>query len=357
MSKDLRYRLLKDLDIFLDEEKQEKLIDDLTEAFEASPEAAAHRQKHGVDRLIWVEMFLSVAINHYRQGMIAYYNSQDMRTMLYEIIPEIALVQSEHAEEIIQELRAFWQYLRHELQLPNAEKCLKVLNQKNIVERFRQELADPNNWGTAKSVFMPAIEAGVDLTDEQAVQKYVDEYNQKMMQEHEALMNAPVPDAILKKRDEIIEIATNFCKQHLNDEYADLAQKMAEVIARVKPESPFARGRAKSWAAGIVYALGQVNFLFDPGTEPHMRADELCETIGVSQQTASSKAKDIRKGMGLVPFDPNWTLPSQQENNPLLEFLDMMQEMYPDEPPPDNVIPFPGLPPTEPDENDAGDED
>ena len=47
------------------------------------------------------------------------------------------------------------------------------------------------------------------------------------------------------------------------------------------------------WAAGIVYALGRVNFLSDDSYEPHMRLSDLCQKIGVSQSTASIESREM----------------------------------------------------------------
>ncbi|HET6566972.1 MAG TPA: DUF6398 domain-containing protein [Rhodothermales bacterium] len=66
-----------------------------------------------------------------------------------------------------------------------------------------------------------------------------------------------------------------------------------------------------------MYALAQVNFLFDRSQDPSMSASELCEKIGVSQSTASNKARDIWDRLDLMSFDPDWTLPSMMERNPL----------------------------------------
>jgi Domain of unknown function (DUF6398) len=58
-----------------------------------------------------------------------------------------------------------------------------------------------------------------------------------------------------KRYEAITEITDQFCQQHLNNEYADLSRKMAAALSRMRP-SPLESGRARSWAAGIVYALG-----------------------------------------------------------------------------------------------------
>ena len=125
-----------------------------------------------------------------------------------------------------------------------------------------------------------------------------------------------VPESMQAVYDEVTAISDDFCKQHLNEEYAELARQMAATLARKRP-SPLMSGHIRSWVAGIIYALGQVNFLFDKSQSPHMRADELCSRMGVSKQTAGSHAKKISGMLGTYQLDPNWCLPSKLDNNPL----------------------------------------
>ncbi len=40
--------------------------------------------------------------------------------------------------------------------------------------------ADSDNWGPAKTIMMGAIEAGVDMDDTDAINKYMHEYNSKL---------------------------------------------------------------------------------------------------------------------------------------------------------------------------------
>src|SRR5574339_107918 len=113
-----------------------------------------------------------------------------------------------------------------------------------------------------------------------------------------------VPESLQAVYDEITNSSDAFCREYLNEEYADLARKMAATLARKRP-SPLVNGRADSWAAGILYTLGQVNFLFDKSQSPHMRADELCKRIGVSQQTAGGRAQKIREMLDIFQMHPD----------------------------------------------------
>ena len=129
-----------------------------------------------------------------------------------------------------------------------------------------------------------------------------------------------VPKSMQALYDEITAISDAFCKEHLNEEYAVLARKMAATLARKRP-SPLVTGQANGWAAGILYTLGQVNFLFDKSQSPHMRADELCKRAGVSQQTASGRAQKIREMLDIFQMHPDWTLASLMDDNPLVWML------------------------------------
>ena len=116
--------------------------------------------------------------------------------------------------------------------------------------------------------------------------------------------------------DETVAITDTFCAEHLTESYAMMARKLAAALSRKRP-SPLVRGRKKSWAGGILYTLAQVNFLWDPASEPYMSATDLCEKLGVSKGTASSKARDIGDMFNMVPMDPQWCLPELMDDNPM----------------------------------------
>ena len=129
-----------------------------------------------------------------------------------------------------------------------------------------------------------------------------------------------VPASVEPAYSAIVNLTDTVCNQHLNDEYAALARRLAATLARKRP-SPITRGKPEIWACAIIHALGTVNFLFDKSQTPHMRADELCAVFGVSQSSASNKAKLIRDMLNMYQLDPNWCLPSRVDENPLIWIL------------------------------------
>ena len=126
-----------------------------------------------------------------------------------------------------------------------------------------------------------------------------------------------VPKSMRATYDAIVGLTDDFCRDHLNTEYRDLARDMAAALCRKRP-SPVASGQPRTWACGIVYELGRVNFLSDPSTQPAMTLAEVCAAFGVGQSTASAKARAISQALGVNRLDPSWSLPSLLDTNPLV---------------------------------------
>ncbi len=125
-----------------------------------------------------------------------------------------------------------------------------------------------------------------------------------------------VPEAMQPRYLEIVALTDALCQEKLNAEYAALCREMAATLARKRP-SPLANGQVKTWACGIVYTIGFVNFLFDKTQTPHMRADELCTWFGVAATTGGNKSRQIRDMLKITQLDVKWTLPSMVDQNPL----------------------------------------
>ncbi len=126
-----------------------------------------------------------------------------------------------------------------------------------------------------------------------------------------------VPKSMRAAYDAVVGLTDEFSDEHLNTEYRELARDMVAALCRKRP-SPLASGQPRTWACGIVYVLGQVNFLSDRSTQPAMTMAEVCAAFGVGQSTASAKARVISNALGTRRFDPAWTLPSLMERNPLV---------------------------------------
>ena len=126
-----------------------------------------------------------------------------------------------------------------------------------------------------------------------------------------------VPKSMQATYAAITTLTDAFCREHLNEDYRVLAQRMTAALCRKRP-SPFAPGQPRTWACGIVYVLGQINFLTDPSTQPFMTTADLCAWFGVGQSTASAKARVISQALDTSRMNPEWSLPSLLDQNPLV---------------------------------------
>ena len=126
-----------------------------------------------------------------------------------------------------------------------------------------------------------------------------------------------IPKALQATYEAVTTLTDAVCAEHLDEDYRGLSRAMAGALCRKRP-SPLALGQPRTWACGIVHALGQVNFLYDKSTQPFMTMAELCAAFEVGQSTASAKAKAISNALRIGMMDPAWTHPSLIERNPLV---------------------------------------
>ena len=121
--------------------------------------------------------------------------------------------------------------------------------------------------------------------------------------------------------DKVLELTSQFCRDHLNDEYRTLCEDLT--WAAYEEGLPLDRGKPAGWASGIVHAIGFVNFLQDPSQSPHMTSPQIAKGFGVSQQTMQTKSRIIREQFDMMQFDPDWCVPAMLDENPLVWMLEV----------------------------------
>lgn len=129
-----------------------------------------------------------------------------------------------------------------------------------------------------------------------------------------------IPKAMQVVYDQIAPPISAFCLDHLDKEYEAICLRLLEKLCRKRP-SPLLRGRAGAWAAGIVYEIASLNFIFDKANPYHMAAGDIASAFGIAASTAYNKAAEIRKLTNLSRLDPDWMIPSLVEQNPMTWLL------------------------------------
>ena len=131
-----------------------------------------------------------------------------------------------------------------------------------------------------------------------------------------------VPAALREKFDAIRQAADAFCDQRLNDEYKKVIHQALAALSRKRP-SPLLKSKDNAWAAGVVHAVGRVNFLFDPSQTPTCTASEIYAHFGVSSSTALLRSKETRDALDMGQFSPEWTVAGNMDKNPLIWMLEV----------------------------------
>jgi hypothetical protein len=134
--------------------------------------------------------------------------------------------------------------------------------------------------------------------------------------------NMSVPTRMRPAYASVTHVTDAFCAEHLTEEYAELCRALAAALCR-KRTSLLAQGKLDSWACGIVYTIGSVNFLFDKSQIPHMRARDLCKHFGLSQSTGAARSKAIRDSLKIDFYDAHWCLPSRLDQHPLAWLIEV----------------------------------
>ena len=109
--------------------------------------------------------------------------------------------------------------------------------------------------------------------------------------------------------EQVIGLTDQVCADLLDEEYAALARHVVATLARKRP-SPLLAGRAATWAGGAVWALGQVNFLFD-----------LAGAFGLSKSTLGQKGKQVRDTLKMTWETPEFLRAEMVDANPMIWFI------------------------------------
>src|SRR5438132_141223 len=146
-----------------DEDKVHDYINGLMDEFAASPEAKplleAGRQ------LGYAGMMMEYGLS-YPGVTPAEMSLAQFNEVVFGLFPRKVSTEPESAPEIIDELKAFWQFVERQYGLRNAKQIVTTLDAA-AAERLRLKLADPSNYGMAKSFVMAGLKAGYNMGTEE----------------------------------------------------------------------------------------------------------------------------------------------------------------------------------------------
>ncbi len=156
------------------EEAFEKYQDDVLEKFLNSHEGK-ERLKADPETGFWVAQLIYYGYN-YIATTLPQMEECDVEEILIDLFPgKIMLQSSDDAADVIPELSAFWQFLKREYNLPNANIILEFLHR--IEAEFKDIMNDTSKFGMAKSFMTMGQSAGFDMTDQEDMSRFMQLYN------------------------------------------------------------------------------------------------------------------------------------------------------------------------------------
>ena len=283
----------------------------------------------------WIGTFIEMGYS-YGEFTLPTMTVQDVKEIMEYILPrKLIIFDEEETKDTIPELISFWQFLAENYKLRKAKGIIKYL--KTLTNKFTAMMMNPDSGGFLKPMLMNAHQSGIDVQSKEALESFLNESNTNQLSKPTSSINhlleynklkdqeLEVPPGMQSKYEEITAITDSFCQKYLDDEYLQLSRKLTMTLCNYEP-CPLNRGRAKSWACGIIHAIGYVNFLSDSSFEPHMTMKEFYKNFGVSESTGSGKSKQIRDLLEICQMDPDWCVSGLMEKNPLAQLKSLLIE-------------------------------
>lgn len=110
---------------------------------------------------------------------------------------------------------------------------------------------------------------------------------------------------------EIISIIKEVCEDNLNKDYLFLAENLCKELFKAQIDA-LNKGKANSWACGIVHAIGLQNNLFNNKSNIRIKAQDFYKLFNVSSSTGLSKSKEVRSHVDME--EDKWLLSNIDEN-------------------------------------------
>ncbi|HTU92072.1 MAG TPA: hypothetical protein VMF69_18455 [Gemmataceae bacterium] len=176
----------------IDDERVEKYIDGLMEEFVASAEAQPVLDEFGERG--FAAFMMEYAINYI--GVTPHKMSlADFNEVVFQLFPRKVSTEPDSAASIVAELRAFWHFLHRQYGLANAVAIAASLTDA-AVKRLERELANPANYGMAKSLVMRGMQAGYDMTTQEGTAEFMAAYNSSLAGGANEIEDVPLPAPI-----------------------------------------------------------------------------------------------------------------------------------------------------------------
>ena len=125
---------------------------------------------------------------------------------------------------------------------------------------------------------------------------------------------------INEKQEKLTEMLDDFCDEYLNNDYKEISQKIIEEMVNGKSVY-FKREKPKILASAVIYAICQINSLFDESNEVHITRKDITNYFNTNQSVVSKKAMNLRN---IYNLDGRYSLDNKKKS----EFAELEEVMH-----------------------------
>jgi hypothetical protein len=165
----------------LDYDDAEPLLDDYIQSaledFAESKTGKAHIKQYP-EGGGWIGIFIEMAYIYGGYTLPKMTKGNVQEVMEYILPRKLTLLDPSETDDAIDELAAFWTYLGETYGLRSAKAIVKYL--RSIENEFPQWMFASERGGIAKNFIMQGMEAGFDMTTQEGVEAFQQQYNQNL---------------------------------------------------------------------------------------------------------------------------------------------------------------------------------
>ena len=158
--------------------------DELASRFEQSP--------RGHD-LGWVAAQVLDFKWGYLDGDLSRWRPEEVEEILLGLYPAKVMLDPDDLDQVVTGFAGFLQFLADEGIVPEGDAARLAEAVKRLAPRFQAAALDEGNWSMGKRLWSLAQSEGVDPSDPDAVQRFMDDFNQRPFVERDAVLG-PLPE-------------------------------------------------------------------------------------------------------------------------------------------------------------------
>ena len=160
--------------------------DELASRFESSP---------GGRDLGWVATQVMDFKWGYLEGDLSRWETQDVEEILLGLYPAKVMLDPDDLDQVVAGFAGFLLFLSDEEIVPAGEAVRLAESIEQLAPRFRAAATDEDNWSVGKRLWSFAQSEGVDASDPDAVQRFMDDFNRRSFAERDAVLGpSSAPD-------------------------------------------------------------------------------------------------------------------------------------------------------------------